>query len=269
MPKKESIDDAATTARGRASGKLPAVGSFDALLDGDELLPTRLGDRVLARLSGAIADGRLKPGDPIPSESSIAAAFGVSKQIAREVIRELAAMGVIHVQQGKTSRVRVIDGAPLGRFFRLAVGDGVEGLVQAVELRRILEPGIAQLAAARRTAADVAALREDLERMHASLGHAGQWIEADLDFHRRIARMSGNRLIELQLQALEPVIRGMMERFNERNRRTLDDWRRTLARHDKVFRAIEKGSARQAAAAMTAHFEDASVAIDEVSGQAT
>ena len=63
------------------------------LLEADGLVPTRLGDTVLARLAGAIADGRLKPGDPMPSEGSIAASFGVSKQIAREAIRELAAMG--------------------------------------------------------------------------------------------------------------------------------------------------------------------------------
>ena len=265
MPRSNAVVPAASKSRRRTAGDDTLV----ALLANDELVPTRLGDRVLARLSGAIADGRLKPGDPIPSESSIATAFGVSKQIAREVIRELAAMGVIHVQQGKTSRVRAVDGAPLGRFFRLAVGDGVDGLVQAVELRRILEPGIAQLAATRRSAADLAALRAILTRMQAALGDAPRWIEADLDFHRAIAGMSGNRLIELQLEALEPVIRRMMERFNQRNRRTLADWQLTWTRHDKVYRAIEKGGARQAAATMTAHFEDASLAISEVSGTFT
>jgi GntR family transcriptional repressor for pyruvate dehydrogenase complex len=236
--------------------------------DAAGLVPTRLGDTVLAQLAGAIADGRLKPGDPMPSEGSIAASFGVSKQIAREAIRELAAMGVVHVQQGKTSRVRAADAAPLGRFFRLAVGDGIEGLTQAVELRRILEPGIAALAAVRRNDADIAALRAILQRMRESAGDAERWIEADLDFHRAMARISGNRLIELQLQALEPVIRGMMERFNRRNRRTLEDWQQTWLRHERVVRAIEKGTgkggAARAAAAMAAHFEDAPLAIRQV-----
>lgn len=238
------------------------------VLGAGDLVPTRLGDTVLARLAAAIADGRLKPGDAMPSEASIAASFGVSKQIAREAIRELAAMGVVHVQQGKVSRVRTIDGAPLGRFFRLAVGDGVEGLAQAVELRRILEPGIAALAAQRRTDADIAGLRAILERMRAAAGDPAQWIEADLDFHRAIARISGNRLIALQLEALEPVIRGMMERFSRRNRRTPEDWHRTWLRHERVARAIEKGTGvggpRRAAAAMTAHFEGAPHALVEV-----
>lgn len=238
------------------------------LLESDGLVPTRLGDTVLARLAGAIADGRLKPGDPMPSEASIATSFGVSKQIAREAIRELSAMGVVHVQQGKTSRVRAADAVPLGRFFRLAVGDGIEGLTQALELRRILEPGIAALAAVRRTDDDVAALRAILQRMRGATGDPARWIEADLDFHRALARISGNRLIELQLQALEPVIRGMMERFNRRNRRSAEDWHQTWLRHDRVVRAIEKGTAKggagRAAAAMAAHFEDAPVAIRQV-----
>jgi GntR family transcriptional repressor for pyruvate dehydrogenase complex len=238
------------------------------VLDAGELVPTRLAETVRARLAAAIADGRLKPGDAMPSEGNIAASFGVSKQIAREAIRELAAMGMVHVQQGKVSRVRAIDGAPLGRFFRLAVGDGVEGLAQAVELRRILEPGIAALAAQRRSDADIAALRAILERMRAATGDPARWIEADLDFHRTIARISGNRLIALQLEALEPVIRGMMERFSRRNRRTSDDWHRTWLRHERVARAIEKGigvgGARRAAAAMDAHFEGAPNALIEV-----
>jgi GntR family transcriptional repressor for pyruvate dehydrogenase complex len=204
----------------------------------------------------------------MPSEASIAGSFGVSKQIAREAIRELAALGVVHVQQGKTSRVRAMDGAPLGRFFRLAVGDGVDGLTQAVELRRILEPGIAALAAERRTDEDIANLRAILERMQQAAGDPARWIEADLDFHRAIARISGNRLIALQLEALEPVIRGMMERFNHRTRRTLEDWRQTWLRHDRVARAIEKGDTaggpRRAAAAMAAHFEEAPLAIRQV-----
>ncbi|MGE0801783.1 MAG: FadR/GntR family transcriptional regulator [Lautropia sp.] len=250
-----------------AAGGL-AAGLDDLLGAEDGLVPTRLADTVLARLAGAIAAGRLKPGDPMPSEGRIAAGFGVSKQIAREAIRELAALGVIHVQQGKTSRVQAVSGAPLGRLFRFAVGDGIEGLTQAVELRRILEPGIAALAAERRSAADVETLKQILARMEAALGVPARWIEADLDFHRAIARISGNRLIELQLEALEPVIRRMMERFNHRHRRTLADWRQTFARHERVARAIERGGAnggaRRAAEAMTAHFADAPLALSEL-----
>src|SRR4051812_36767680 len=111
--------------------------------DDEDLSPSRLGDAVIERLTQAIVDGRLKPGDLLPSEGQIAATFGISKPIAREALRELAAMGVIRVQQGKVSRVRAIDSGPLARFFRFAVGRTEHGLHDAVELRRMLEPQIA------------------------------------------------------------------------------------------------------------------------------
>ena len=125
--------------------------SFDRMFGEEGIASSRLGTAVIERLTRAIVDGRLKPGDPLPSEGQIAATFGISKPIAREALRELAAMGVIQVQQGKVSRVRAIDCEPLARFFRFAVGRTEQGLHDAVELRRMLEPRIAHLAAERRT----------------------------------------------------------------------------------------------------------------------
>ncbi|HEX6977774.1 MAG TPA: FadR/GntR family transcriptional regulator [Alphaproteobacteria bacterium] len=228
------------------------------------VVPTRLRHLVLERLTQAILDGRLKPGDAIPSESRIAATFGVSKQIAREAIRELAAMGVVQIQQGKATRVRALDAEPLGRFYRFAVRGSESGLIEAIELRRVLEPPIAQFAAARRSAADVERLRNVLARMERSLGDVPAWIEADLDFHELLSEMAGNRLMRLQMRALRPVIREVMEAFNSREPRGLADWRATYDRHARIFATIEAGDGAAAARAMTSHFEAADAAIQEL-----
>ena len=228
---------------------------------------SRLGTAVIERLTRAIVDGRLKPGDPLPSEGQIAATFGISKPIAREALRELAAMGVIQVQQGKVSRVRAIDSEPLARFFRFAVGRTEQGLHDAVELRRLLEPRIAHLAAERRTGEEAAALRDILARMEAALGDVPRWIEADIAFHAQVARMSHNGLVVLQLQGLEPVVREMMGRFNDRAARTQADWAETLRRHTRIAEAIEAGDARAAEGAMHDHFAAADAAIAEIFGR--
>jgi GntR family transcriptional regulator, transcriptional repressor for pyruvate dehydrogenase complex len=201
----------------------PAAKADDLLLT-EELSRKRLGDTVLARLSRAILDGRLKPGDPLPAESQIAATFGVSKQIAREAMRELVTMGVVHIQQGKVSRVRTIDGEPLARFFRFAIGSSESGLVEAVELRRMLEPPIARLAARRRTADDLVVLDKLMAQMRDAAGDNARWVDADLCFHEHIAQMTKNRLIVLQMQGLAPVIREVMQRFNQRNTKNPRDW---------------------------------------------
>jgi GntR family transcriptional repressor for pyruvate dehydrogenase complex len=231
------------------------------------IAPSRLGDVVIERLTQAIVDGRLKPGDRLPSESQIAATFGISKPIAREALRELAAMGVIQVQQGKVGRIRAIDSGPLARFFRFAVGRTEQGLHDAVELRRMLEPQIARLAAQRRTDADIATLREILAAMESALGDIPRWIVADLAFHAHIAAMAHNALVALQMQGLEPVVREMMVRFNDRAARQQADWRETYKRHVRVAEAIEAGNADAAEHAMRDHFLAADAAIAEIFGR--
>lgn len=234
------------------------------LFGSTEIMPVRLGQVVIERLSEAILDGRLKPGDPLPSEGQIAAACGISKPIAREAIRDLAAMGVIQIQQGKVARVRSLDAEPLGRFFRFAVRASKEGLGEAVEMRRLLEPPIARLAAMRQTADGIARLDAILARMQTALQDVPAWIEADLDFHETIAEMSGNRLLRLQMRGLRPILTDVMQAFNARRKRTRAEWRETFHRHFKVVAAIRSGDGDAAFRAMEHHFEAAQDAIQEI-----
>lgn len=236
----------------------------DDLFAGGDVVPMRLGDAVIQRITQAIHEGRLKPGDSLPSEARIAASFGVSKPIAREAIRQLAAMGVVHIQQGKPTRVQALDAAPLDRFYRFAVRGRPNGLTEAVELRRILEPPIAAHSAERRTAEDIEKLDLILARMEDALGNVPRWIEADLDFHEAVAASSGNRLLDFQIRGLRPVIREVMEIFNSREARGPEDWQRTFERHVRVVEAIRAGDPVAAAAAMNKHFEAAEAAIAEL-----
>jgi GntR family transcriptional repressor for pyruvate dehydrogenase complex len=221
------------------------------------LAPMRLADGVLAALSQALLDGRLKPGEALPSEATLAARFGVSKQVIREAIRELAALGAVQIGQGRATRVvEMTDAQPLARFWRFAVGSTHERLVEAVELRRIFEPQVARLAAEHATPDGVAALQDALGKMEKALGDVPAWIPADLDFHEQLSRMSGNRLVRLQVQGLRPVMEEVLKYFNS-TQRTKADWQRTLARHQRVADAVTARNGTGAQAAMLEHFEAA------------
>ncbi|MBS7699211.1 MULTISPECIES: FadR/GntR family transcriptional regulator [unclassified Chelatococcus] len=240
------------------------IDPLDLLLGAEDVAPVRLGEAVIEKLTQAILDGRLKPGDALPSEGRIAASFGVSKQVAREAIRELAAMGVVHIQQGKVTRIRDLDAEPLGRFFRFAVRGSATGINEAIELRRILEPPTTRLAAKARSEAELANLGAILARMEESLGDVPSWIEADLDFHEAVGTMSGNRLLKFQIRALRPIISEIMEIFNSRGNRGPAEWRETYERHVRIFEAIKAGDANAAFNAMSQHFEAADAAVKEL-----
>lgn len=226
--------------------------------------PTRLHEAVVERFTRAIVEGQLKPGDELPSEGKIATAFGVSKLVAREALRDLATLGVVHIQQGRTTRVRSLDAQPLSRYLRFAVGNSEEGFAAAIELRRILEPPAAMLAAQRRTPSQLAQLQNALSRMDAAREDVAAWVEADLDFHEQIAAMSGNRLLHLEILALRAINGETMTLFNKRTARIAADWKQTLDRHARVVDAIAAGDAAAAQAGMLGHFGVAEVALKEI-----
>ncbi len=225
------------------------------------LAPVRLADGVLAELTGAILDGRLPEGAPLPSEARLAARFGVSKQVVREAIRQLAALGILEIGQGRATRVRAMTSEPLARFWRFAVGETARGLEEAVELRRMLEPQVAALAAERWNADGLADLAAALAKMRAALDDTALWIEADLDFHHTLARLAGNRLLRLQMHSLRSVIERVMQRMNNVATRTRADWEITYERHARVHRAVAARDGAAARQAMLDHFAAAEGAI--------
>lgn len=242
----------------------PMSGVQPANEDFAPLAAVRLADGVLAALSEAILDRRLAPGEALPSEAALAARFGVSKQVVREAIRQLAALGVVRIGQGRATRIAAMtDPEPLARFWRFAVSTTREGLAEAVELRRIIEPQVARLAARHATAAGLAALRGAFARMQAALGDVEGWVAADLDFHEQLGRMSGNRLLRLQVQALRPVMEQVLRRFSA-GARSRADWNATLARHARVLEAVAGRDEAAARAAMEAHFEAAEARLAEL-----
>ena len=116
---------------------------------------------VASSISREIAQGRLKPGDQLPTEQALATTFGVSRNVVREAIARLRSEGRIWSQQGRgafvaddsNSTVLTID------YDSLQQADAFQSLF---ELRGILEVEAAALAARRRNAGDVDAMRQAL-----------------------------------------------------------------------------------------------------------
>lgn len=237
---------------------------LEDFLPSAEAASVRLGEVVLEWLSKAILEGRLKIGDPLPAESRLASAFGVSKPVVREAVRELAALGVVHIQQGKVARVRAVDAGPLIQFYRFAVSEDADGLADANELRKIIEPQAAIYAARRGTGPERERLTNALQRMEASIGDAEKFTNADIQFHETIAAMTGNRLLSLQMQGLRTVIRSVSEILTARPERTATHWEETVARHRAIHDAIVAGQEDAAALAMSEHFSAADAAIDQL-----
>lgn len=220
------------------------------------------GNIVSQKLAHAIREGKFSLGDELPSEGDLAAAFGVSKEVAHVAIRDLAALGMVEVRWGQNARVGKLDVSPLERYLQVAVSGSALGLAKACEYRLILEPPIAGLAAIRHDERELVLLRKCLERMEQSFGDIESWTEADLDFHETVAILADNDMLHIQIQALRPIIREIMHQFNNRESRSMHEWDKTFRRHEAIYNGISLRDAETAASAMASHFEPASAALE-------
>ena len=213
----------------------------------DEVGITRsaLSEQVKGRLLQAILDGRYPPGARIV-ETRVAKEFGTSQAPVREALRDLEALGVVETAPFKGARVRQPTTAEL---------------LEAFDVRAILEGHGAVLAIENVTADDLERLIELIDSMRAAAIEGDPFAEAtaDTEFHRLIMHQSGNATLERVWSTLEPFLRTYITIVSPGvDRRAVAD------RHMPIVEALRRGNADLIEEAFRVHFEAAAMALAEV-----
>lgn len=212
-----------------------------------------LSEGISDQLIEMIAAGELKMDDPLPSESELAARFGVSKPVVREALKQLSLFGIVEIRQGRVARVKPLDSSVLEGFFRLAVRSDSNGLRDAVELRRAVEVELAELAATRATSKSQQPLEDAFRKMQRNLEFLDPWLEADFAFHMALANASENAIMQHTIRGLSGVIRYTQRLLGVQT--DLRDARQTLKRHEAILQGVLARDPAAAGAAMRAHFD--------------
>ncbi|HYF36447.1 MAG TPA: FadR/GntR family transcriptional regulator [Prosthecobacter sp.] len=208
-------------------------------------------EKVCRRLSQAIRQAKEGESDLLPPERDLAAQFGVSRPVVREAMKRLELQGLLEVRHGIGTRVVNRLHAPLNGSITLLIEDGPARLKQSLEVRAALEPEVARLAAERITPAG----RKRLRAVHQKLESAQtlpEAIEADIEFHRELARASGNEIFALVLNSMADLGRASRQA-------TISFAGVEVARrhHSVILEAVVSGKAKEAAEAMRQHLEAA------------
>ena len=159
----------------------------------------RLSEEIFERIRRAIVEGRLRPGDRLPSERELTERFGVSRVSVRDALRILEASGLVEIRVGARGGAFVTVPAPG------LVGEGIAHMLflsqvtpaEVTEARVIFELGMLPLVCARATDEDIAALEEICARGQADVEAGTYDVELSAEFHRRLARSAHNRATEL------------------------------------------------------------------------
>ncbi|HWY23043.1 MAG TPA: FadR/GntR family transcriptional regulator [Candidatus Acidoferrum sp.] len=213
---------------------------------------SRLYEQIVQQIEASVLDGTLKPGDQLPAERELAQRLGVSRTAVREAVKALREKGLVEAYSGRGTFVTDGTSQAARQSFDLMVKIGQqEGSPHLAELRLILEPGIAALAADRVKDEDLAAMREAVAVMERSQKDPEAYIEADLDFHLALAEAVANPLI---LSLIDSIV-GLLRQQRIKIFNVEGGPQRGQVHHKRILEGVERRDPEMARAAMRAHLE--------------
>ncbi|MGI3168793.1 FadR/GntR family transcriptional regulator [Pseudooceanicola sp. C21-150M6] len=208
---------------------------------------------VVQELRDKIEGGVFVVGDRLPTEAQLTERFSVSRTVVREAIATLRADGLVEPRQG--SGVFVLEPAEqVQRPFQIVDFDKISSIIEMLELRAAVEMEAAALAAARRSPAQEEEIYEAEKTIRALANRGETTSEADLQFHRAIARATNNpRFTEfLDLMGQSVIPRSALQASGAG--RSSDAYIALIsAEHRAIADAIAAGDAQAARDAMRKH----------------
>ena len=209
---------------------------------------------VVEALSGNIREGKIQPGDKLPTESEIMARFEVSRTVVREALSKLQASRMVETRHG----VGTFAMAPQDSTnFKIADEDfsTLSDVISVLELRISLETEAAGLAAQRRSDVNLQALQAALDAFAASISVDSDAVPSDFNFHMEVARATGNRHFADLMTYLGTMIipRTRINTAISAPEGRLNYLQRVHGEHESIFVAIRNQDAEAARAAMRTH----------------
>jgi GntR family transcriptional repressor for pyruvate dehydrogenase complex len=207
---------------------------------------------VAAQIQRLVAEGRLKPGDKLPPERELAEVFGVSRTSVRDAIRVLETQGFVEARHGEGTVIREVPIDAIVRPLADALTASKDLVADLFDMRKMLEPPLARVAAYRATAEDVAALEEILERQAAKVARGETGIEEDTSFHYRIALAAKNQVVQRMID----VIMDLLRESRVRSLHGAGRGEKSLEGHRHILEAIRRRDPDAAAQRMRVHIEE-------------
>lgn len=211
---------------------------------------------VVERIKELLARGELKAGSRLPPERELADMLHISRPSLRTALKALSVMGIIRAKPGAGTYIAEslpeVFTEPM-HFMTLINNTSVEELFEA---RIIIEAGLAELAAARATDADIAALTKEVEGMQAGISDPEKFLKHDVRFHQVMAHAADNKLMCGVMDTIAHLLWHIRRQtiVHARDLEEAIDW------HYKVIAAMQKRDAKRAKEVVTGHLRAAQAA---------
>ncbi|MCI0439328.1 MAG: FadR family transcriptional regulator [Chloroflexi bacterium] len=213
---------------------------------------TRISEDIVDQIYKLVRDGALKPGDRLPPERELAQQLNVSRASVREAIRLLDVKGLVVIKPGAGTFIVEDSVESIVNSFASIVSDPVGAARDVFEMRLLLEPHVASLAAERASRRDIEQMKRILDAQEADIKGGGTGVEFDSEFHFTIARATKNAA----LIAVTQTVSGILSQTREDRLLSPERSRKSLHSHREILTAIEQRDPHEAEEAMHCHIAD-------------
>lgn len=205
----------------------------------------RLHEDIVQQFLSLIRGGSLQHGDRLPSERVLADQFNVSRSSVREALRSLELQGLVVSRRGSGTFVNTDDINSAVALIASTLSSGADTLRDIFEMRHLLEPQIAFLAAQKVDTQELLQMEEILQEQGRQIARGETGVNADTDFHFALAVATHNSAMVKVVSAVEDILRLSRDQSLQEPGRA----QRSLASHRQILEMLQvrdKHAARQA-----------------------
>lgn len=207
----------------------------------------KVSDSVVEHIEEMIESGRFEAGEKLPSVRELCEMFGVGRSAVRDAITTLKGKGTVYVKQGEGTYICEFDSAKL--FTNPMLLPSTRDISELFQVRKILETGIAEMAALNRS-------EEDLEQIDAILSNQSNngW-ESDFHLHTAIAKATGNEIIIQLIQFISTTMKKAMIDFHTYIQKNQDTVDAIGKQHERIYESIKLADPKTAKQMMIEHLD--------------
>jgi GntR family transcriptional repressor for pyruvate dehydrogenase complex len=221
---------------------------------------SNLSEQIAERIISMIKEQQLKPGDLLPPERELAETMGVSRPSLREALRALSIMNIIENRQGSGTYVASLEPERLIEHLDVVFSLDDSTFQELFEARRIIEVGIAGIAAEMCKPEDEIELNSIHLKSVESVNDSKTFMDSDLDLHNKILQITRNPILSLFMRSVTKLSIMSRRRTNEYS----DVRQQTVLDHSKIIQAIVSNNSEEAKNAMKEHLDHVEKKLNEL-----
>jgi DNA-binding FadR family transcriptional regulator len=220
-------------------------------------------EEIVAKIKDMVEKGRFKSGDQLPVERELAEVFRVSRSSVREALRSLESQGFIESRQGDGTYIARQPVESLVRPLASVILTEKDDQMELFEMRRMIEPDLAYLAAERATEEEIAMMEKVLTLQQEQIDRGDFETDVDRNFHYIMARAARNKAL---LRITDNII-DLLAESRDQYLQVEGRPQKSILRHREVLEAIRARDPERAEKCMLEHLVDIETSLFGTSGR--